>query len=267
MMHQTNERYIRHQTTGSGNVNCPTVHLLASVPSASDQFVESAENETVLLFSLSRKVHSIRSSAPEASKHSIFSSQSTFEAYGRRTKTCKSRPTQQPKHSKRAHERALFLDPAVHSETETITLKDDQRTALDSFVDSLKPVVNEMHTYPSSPNSSQSEDDAATKIQAGFRGYRVRKQMRQGRSGGPAGSSSVSGAGQSTGSVGQQRSPRVTKKPTLEDNSATKIQAGVRGFLVRKRQKTATDAATKIQASFRGFKTRKDLKSTVKKDK
>ncbi|XP_065072942.1 IQ domain-containing protein N [Ochlerotatus camptorhynchus] len=121
-----------------------------------------------------------------------------------------------------------------------------------------------MHIHPSSPNSSQSEDDAATKIQAGFRGYRVRKQMRQGRSGGSAGSSSASGAGSSTG---QQRSPRVAKKPTLEENSATKIQAGVRGFLVRKRQKTATDAATKIQASFRGFKTRKDLKCTVKKDK
>lgn len=147
-------------------------------------------------------------------------------------------------------------------------MKDDQRTALDSFVDSLKPVVNEMHIHPSSPNSSQSEDDAATKIQAGFRGYRVRKQMRQGpRSGGSSGSGNVSAAGPSTGSAGPQRSPRVTKKPTLEENSATKIQAGVRGFLVRKRQKTAADAATKIQASFRGFKTRKDLKSSVKKDK
>lgn len=158
-----------------------------------------------------------------------------------------------------------FLETTVCPEAETITLRDDQRTALDSFVDSLKPVVNEMHIHPSSPNSSQSEDDAATKIQAGFRGYRVRKQMRQGR--GSTGGSSASGAGSSSGSVGQQRSPRVTKKLTLEDKSATKIQAGVRGFLVRKRQKTATDAATKIQASFRGFKARKDLKTTVKKDK
>lgn len=147
---------------------------------------------------------------------------------------------------------------------EAITLKDDQRTALDSFVDSLKPVVNEMHVHPSSPNSSQSEDDAATKIQAGFRGYRVRKQMRQGRSG--SGSGSSSGGGSCSGSQAQ-RSPRVSKKVTLEDKSAAKIQAGVRGYLVRKRQKVATDAATKIQASFRGFKTRKDLKSTTKKDK
>lgn len=140
-------------------------------------------------------------------------------------------------------------------------MKDDQRTALDSFVESLKPVVNEMHVHPSSPNSSQSEDDAATKIQAGFRGYRVRKQMRQGRSGSGAGGSSSASGSQA------QRSPRVSKKASLEDKSAAKIQAGVRGFLVRKRQKVATDAATKIQASFRGFKTRKDLKSTTKKDK
>ncbi|XP_055588052.1 IQ domain-containing protein N [Uranotaenia lowii] len=106
-----------------------------------------------------------------------------------------------------------------------------------------------MHIHPSSPNScssSQSEDDAATKIQAGFRGYRVRKQMR--------------GQGSSSGSQGSQRGTR-----SLEEKSAAKIQAGVRGFLVRKRQKVANDAATKIQASFRGFKTRKDLNKTPSK--
>lgn len=47
---------------------------------------------------------------------------------------------------------------------------------------------------------------------------------------------------------------------SVEDRSATKIQAGFRGFLVRKKQKIATDAAVKIQAGFRGFKTRKELK-------
>lgn len=146
-------------------------------------------------------------------------------------------------------------------------MQDDRRHALDTLVDSLKPLVNEMHIHPSSPNSSQSEDDAATKIQAGFRGYRVRKQMRQSKSGNSV--SGSSGSGQSSqGSDRPQRSPKGGKKlgASLEDKSAVKIQAGVRGFLVRKRQKAASEAATKIQASFRGFKTRKDLKTT-KKDK
>lgn len=127
--------------------------------------------------------------------------------------------------------------------------------------------MNEMHIHPSSPNSSsQSEDDAATKIQAGFRGYRVRKQMRQGKPGSSGNAGSGSGAAGSSGptaKVGKKQQLGVN----LEEKSATKIQAGVRGFLVRKRQKTASEAATKIQASFRGFKTRKELKSTSKKDK
>ena len=103
----------------------------------------------------------------------------------------------------------------------------------------LVELSTKMHIYPSSPNSSphSSEEDAATKIQAGFRGYRVRKQMKQTRDGDKGKKSSGS----------------------LEDKSATKIQANVRGFLVRKKQKIATDAATKIQAGFRGFKTRKEL--------
>uniref|UniRef100_A0A182PZV7 Uncharacterized protein n=1 Tax=Anopheles farauti TaxID=69004 RepID=A0A182PZV7_9DIPT len=114
-----------------------------------------------------------------------------------------------------------------------------------------------MHIHPSSPNSSQSEDDAATKIQANFRGYRVRKQMRgQGAAPAPV-ANGVGGVGAAAGPV---------PPGTVEDKSATKIQANVRGFLVRKKQKMATEAATKIQASFRGFKTRKELKS-IKKDK
>lgn len=152
-------------------------------------------------------------------------------------------------------------------EPEVTTLKDAAPcTALDTLVDGLRPVVNEMHIHPASPNSASShssEEDAATKIQAGFRGYRVRKAIRSQKSGGPSGSGATgSGSGQSGAGGPQTRGKKSAG--SLEDKSATKIQAGVRGFLVRKRQKTATEAATKIQASFRGFKTRKEL---TKKEK
>uniref|UniRef100_A0A182JHV1 Myosin motor domain-containing protein n=1 Tax=Anopheles atroparvus TaxID=41427 RepID=A0A182JHV1_ANOAO len=128
---------------------------------------------------------------------------------------------------------------------------------------STPQTIPKMHIHPSSPNSSQSEDDAATKIQAGFRGYRVRKQMRQGGSKGGV----ANAVGGTAGSANGGGPSGVGIAPgTEEDRSATKIQANVRGFLVRKKQKMATEAATKIQASFRGFKTRKELKS-IKKDK
>lgn len=81
------------------------------------------------------------------------------------------------------------------------------------------------------------EERAAAKIQAGFRGYRVRKGMKT-----PGVSES---SGVSAGSV--------------EAAAATKIQAGVRGFLVRRRNLKEEKAATKIQAGFRGYHTRKQL--------
>ncbi|XP_063215869.1 abnormal spindle-like microcephaly-associated protein homolog, partial [Bacillus rossius redtenbacheri] len=41
-----------------------------------------------------------------------------------------------------------------------------------------------------------------------------------------------------------------------EDAAAARIQAGVRGYLARKKLQQERDAATKIQAGFRGYKTR-----------
>lgn len=105
--------------------------------------------------------------------------------------------------------------------------------------------INAIH--PSSPNSSQSEDDAATRIQAQWKGYRVRKQLR---------SSRKMKNGQQNGHAG----------PTIEDKSATKIQASWKGFKIRKELQNCRNAATKIQAGWKGFKTRRELRSKVGKD-
>ncbi|CAH1364892.1 unnamed protein product [Tenebrio molitor] len=85
------------------------------------------------------------------------------------------------------------------------------------------------------------EAEAATKIQAGFRGYQVRKQLKN----------KISSPGDISNqrrSARRKNSGRVTdsgrmiqtksKAPSdIEEKSAVKIQAGVRGFLVRRRQK------------------------------
>lgn len=53
---------------------------------------------------------------------------------------------------------------------------------------------------------------------------------------------------------------------TLEEKSAAKIQAGWKGFKIRKELKNAREAAIKIQSSYRGFRTRKELKTKFCKD-
>ncbi|XP_034475466.1 abnormal spindle-like microcephaly-associated protein homolog [Drosophila innubila] len=151
-----------------------------------------------------------------------------------------------------------------------------------------------MYIYPSSPESAsslQSEESAAVKIQAGFRGYRVRKQLYPSTK--PRTSSHISSQryeyssnprtstrrqqhsyarthaidsmeerqkypNTSRAGDGQQVPASTADVESVEDRCATKIQAGFRGFLVRKKQKIATDAAVKIQSSFRGFKARKE---------
>ncbi|XP_053950102.1 abnormal spindle-like microcephaly-associated protein homolog [Anastrepha ludens] len=127
-----------------------------------------------------------------------------------------------------------------------------------------------MHIHPSSPNvdfnpTIQTEENAAIKIQAGFRGYRVRKQMQANAPNGqsqrcqqkiqePFHTSTNIPTPQNITSTSSSKG----STPDIENRCATKIQASVRGFLVRKQQKAAINAATKIQASFRGFKARKE---------
>ncbi|XP_076235428.1 uncharacterized protein LOC143179891 isoform X1 [Calliopsis andreniformis] len=118
---------------------------------------------------------------------------------------------------------------------------------------------------------------AATKIQANFRGYRVRKQLKELNKDSKAKSFDTVDRRcdqQWKGRLMEEKAVKVEKtkerssivknenvmRELLEEKSATKIQAQVRGFLVRKRQQMAQAAATKIQASFRGFRTRRLLK-------
>lgn len=126
-----------------------------------------------------------------------------------------------------------------------------------------------MHIHPSSPSSSISEEDAAIKIQAGFRGYRVRKQLKQNCNGNSGIGPNQRNANNTTSYRNDHRniddingqSRFKSQKALDKEKCATKIQAGIRGFLVRKKQRVAADAAVKIQAGFRGFRARKQLKS------
>jgi myosin heavy subunit len=109
--------------------------------------------------------------------------------------------------------------------------------------------------YPSSPNSlsSLSEDDAASKIQAGWKGYRVRKQLKNSRK------------SKSNQQNGHNVLKRSSENMTIEEKSATTIQKTFRGFKIRKELKNAREAATKIQAGFRGYCARKELKKESRK--
>ena len=111
------------------------------------------------------------------------------------------------------------------------------------------------------------EQQAATKIQAGFRGFKVRKANK----------------------TSKVKKPAPAPAPVdgavygfAEEQAATKIQAGFRGFRIRKANKKAKSAdpvdgtvygfaeqqaATKIQAGFRGFKVRKAQKNENQQDK
>ena len=118
---------------------------------------------------------------------------------------------------------------------------------------------------------------AATRIQANFRGYRVRKRLKELNQDLEPESSNTAAVVDREREQRRRRKERLEAgeggrstipneengaKESLEEQSATKIQARVRGFLVRKRQQIARVAATRIQAGFRGFRTRKLLKQS-----
>ncbi|CAJ0930255.1 unnamed protein product, partial [Mesorhabditis belari] len=112
--------------------------------------------------------------------------------------------------------------------------------------------------YPSLPEYSAEHEAAAIKIQAGFRGYKTRRELKK-----------------------QKEMPEYSDEHTA---AATTIQAAYRGHRIRKGNKTQqmagnaedfeaieeideedlmrqqNEAATKIQAAYRGYRTRKQIK-------
>lgn len=56
------------------------------------------------------------------------------------------------------------------------------------------------------------------------------------------------------------------RKSSIEEKSATKIQASWKGFKIRKELQNCKIAATKIQAGWKGFKTRKELKGKLARE-
>ncbi|CAB0031226.1 unnamed protein product [Trichogramma brassicae] len=162
-------------------------------------------------------------------------------------------------------------------------------------VDELAKTKRIMTELPKSSSSEELQqqqqsgaDKAATKIQAGFRGYQVRKKLHEQQQQKPRRNSSATINNQlqqldngTTQRQGQMEAKQQHQREqfhrqhsydcydgessgseSLEDKSATVIQARVRGFLVRRRRHNENEAATKIQARFRGFRTRKLLKQT-----
>lgn len=113
-------------------------------------------------------------------------------------------------------------------------------------------------------DSKTKEDEAATKIQAGFRGHKTRQDLKKQKE-----NQQVKDAKKSSVNTGKT-APKGGPQMSEEDKAATKIQAGFRGHKTRKEiaqkkdegDKELNQAATKIQANYRGHKTRKELKKS-----
>ena len=150
------------------------------------------------------------------------------------------------------------------NEVEENNENDDDDELLEEFTDTSistsevsanAPIRNKKHAYKLVKTlviSAGEEEDAAAKIQAGFRGIRARREV-------------------------QEKKDRIE-----QEQAATKIQAGFRGNKARKDVKVIkvkaeaankeditdidlddedlAEAATKIQASFRGSQARKEVK-------
>lgn len=132
--------------------------------------------------------------------------------------------------------------------------------------------------------SSEQQQKAAVKIQAGIRGYRDRQKVKAIRA---ELHKSADGPSQLEGAKVEQQHLSVESPHSPEEDAAVKIQANYRGFVARKHVKEMKEhergstspsehivnehsldldeenrAATKIQANYKGYKTRKQLGKT-----
>lgn len=119
------------------------------------------------------------------------------------------------------------------------------------------PAQGEATTAPPAEKTAEEEIDidledpetekAALKIQAGFRGYKSRKEIKNG------GDQSGDSKAEETEAVSGEEKPAATTGET---------KAGEEEIDIDLEDPEVAAAASKIQATFRGHKTRKDLKNT-----
>ncbi|XP_061173140.1 doublecortin domain-containing protein 2-like isoform X6 [Saccostrea echinata] len=171
-------------------------------------------------------------------------------------------PTQKEKDQAAAKIQANYRGHKTRQELakqkEDVNKKDALNKPADTKKDDKKP---DQKTKADTKNTEMKEDEAATKIQAGFRGHKTRQELKK-----QQGNQQVKDAKNSSVNTGKTTSKRGQKQ-SEEDKAATKIQAGFRGHKTRKElaEKKAEEeelnhAATKIQANYRGHKTREELK-------
>nr|XP_040569707.1 abnormal spindle-like microcephaly-associated protein homolog [Lepeophtheirus salmonis] len=171
-------------------------------------------------------------------------------------------------------------------------------TEIQSIFHQLNPNISE----EAEENVSDDKEEAATKLQANYRGFKTRKEIKLKNQ-----NDSINEATKEIQSRLHQRNTNISEEAEEnvsydKEEAATKLQANYRGFKTRKEitlknqndslNEAATEiqsrlhqlnriiseeaegnvsddkeeAATKLQANYRGFKTRKEIKAKPKED-
>ncbi|KAL3888014.1 hypothetical protein ACJMK2_000398 [Sinanodonta woodiana] len=162
---------------------------------------------------------------------------------------------------------------------------DDPNAKNSQFRSSTPSPRKEDTSKTKNKGNQKREEEAATKIQAHFKGYKARQEYQVIKTEQKQQQQKQQQPKQQQPKQKQEDDPRKqsqkNKKPSMDENvAATKIQAGFRGYKTRKelnekkqvrdekfkkeREETGREenlAATRIQAGYRGYKTRKEIKA------